>query len=184
MSGEVYDLNSEHLRETCFRKLEEAEQIINYVNYYLPTFTRESKNTLDGAEDKRFLGEYELCIFEASKAKSEAGIIATVLGINSESLDELVSEKLKIASRAISREQDSGIFPILAYSYYEYSNSLRESDPYAALLYAEYALEFSNIRMYFEKESFDFRIPKLDILFALIIGIFIGSFITYFNVRK
>ncbi len=184
LSGEVYDLDSSHLRETCFRKLEEADQTISYVKYYLPSFTRESKKTLDKARDKRLLGEYELCIFEASKAKAEAGIIATALGISSDSIDDLVNEKLKIASRAISREQDSGIFPILAYSYYEYASSLRESDPYSALLYAEYALELSNVRMYFEKESFDFRVPKLDILFALIIGIFIGSFITYFNVRK
>lgn len=184
LEGEVYDLDSAHLRETCFRKLEEAEQTISYVKYYLPTFTRESKKTLDSAKDKRFLGEYELCIFEASKAKAEASIIATALGISSDSVDDLVNEKLKIAARDISREQESGIFPILAYSYFEYASSLRESDPYSALLYAEYALELSNVGMYFEKESFDFRIPRLDIIFALIIGIFIGSFITYFNVRK
>jgi predicted S18 family serine protease len=184
LSGEVYDLDSDHLRNTCFKKLEEAEQTISYVNYYLPSFTRNSKKTLDGAKDKRSLGEYELCIFEASKAKAEASIIVTALGISSDSVGELVSEKLKIVSRAISREQDSGIFPILAYSYYEYSNSLKESDPYSSLLYAEYALELSNVRMYFEKESFDFRIPRLDILFSLIIGIIIGSFITYFNVSS
>ena len=40
----------------------------------------------------------------------------------------------------------------MGYSYYEYATSLREKDVYSALLYAEYALELSNLDIYFEPE--------------------------------
>jgi len=55
--------------------------------------------------------------------------------------------------QTLVRVQKKGIFPIIGYSYYEYGNSLKESDKYSALLFSEYALEFSNLDIYFPKKA-------------------------------
>ncbi len=68
-----------------------------------------------------------------------------------------------------------GLFPIIGYSYYEYAKSLKDDDKYSALLYAEYALELSNLDIYFDNNKKTF-IPYIDKRFfsALVLGIFIG----------
>ena len=52
----------------------------------------------------------------------------------------------------MARTISKGAFPILGYSYYQYASSLRD-DPGIDLVYSEYALELSNLDMYFEEES-------------------------------
>ena len=77
-----------------------------------------------------------------------------------------------------SKKKD--IFPVLGYSYYEYADSLKESDKYSTLLYLEYALELSNLDMYFkekphiiiEKKTNKEIIVKAVILFS--IGLLLG----------
>ena len=90
----------------------------------------------------------------------------------------MIGNKLKAAKKEIIKQQRA--FPILGYSYYEYSNSLRKIDPYTALLYSEYALELSNLDIYFEaKEKRKLRIIDLGskdlgvFLFGFVLGILI-----------
>ena len=46
--------------------------------------------------------------------------------------------------------QEEAIFPIVGYSYLEYSKSLEKDDIYLSNLYLTYALEMSDISIYFE----------------------------------
>ena len=80
-----------------------------------------------------------------------------------------------MAKRNIGQQINKGSFPILAYSYYEYGEELKEGDLYSALLYAEYALELSNLDMYFVPvnghREVDFDVEPL---IFLAIGVMIG----------
>ncbi|MEK6869565.1 MAG: hypothetical protein AABX74_05005, partial [Nanoarchaeota archaeon] len=64
------------------------------------------------------------------------------------------------------------------YSYFEYANSLKEDDPFSALLYSEYALELSNLDIYFKTQKAEkfILLDKIDkkLLSVLVIGIILG----------
>jgi hypothetical protein len=89
----------------------------------------------------------------------------------------LLDQKLESIKRVLAREQERGVFPILGYSYYEYAQSLREDDPFSALIFGEYALELGDLDRYFPKQKR--KEPMNGILksegFSLLItGIIIG----------
>ena len=88
---------------------------------------------------------------------------------------EILEQKLEAVEKIIVKETEKNIFPILGYSYYEYAKDLKESDKYSALLYSEYALELSNLDMYF-KEKRKITIKEVDkrAVIILILGILIG----------
>ena len=88
-------------------------------------------------------------MFRATKAKAEADVVINMIGVHKEQLDSLLKSKLSVIQRVIAEQQEKGIFPILGYSYYEYASSLKEEEPFLAALYLEYALELSNLDIYF-----------------------------------
>jgi len=73
---------------------------------------------------------------------------------------------------------EKGIFPVVGYSYFEYANSLKENDPFSALLYSEYALELSNLDIYFKSPASDgvnlFKKIDKRLIIVLFIGILLG----------
>jgi hypothetical protein len=83
------------------------------------------------------------------------------------------------------------VFPILGYSYFEYANSLKESDPFSALLYSEYALELSNLDIYFKSHGVNgvevFENIDKKLIGVLVAGIVLGIFVAKifrFKIRK
>ena len=106
-----------------------------------------------------------------------------MIGVEEEQLPTLIESKLSIVKQNIIEEQEKGIFPILGYSYYEYANSLKETDPFASILYLEYALELSNLDMYF-KQAFEI-IPESkarivpNIILIFIFGAVFGFALSY-----
>ena len=103
----------------------------------------------------------------------------------------------------MARQAQANIHPIMSYSFLEYSESLTESDPYSALLYAQYALEHADVSAYFESlqsgqvlTNTDGNLavtprPSLDIktlLVGIVIGILVSSIVfyaeKYFILRK
>ncbi|HII16940.1 TPA: hypothetical protein HA361_03430 [Candidatus Woesearchaeota archaeon] len=159
--GAKMAFNHDLLKSACQKKFSEAQEHIQYahITTVLP---------LSGAEEELELargfmdeGNYELCIFKAGKAKAEANLILTAVTAGMDDLPGLVTRKLAIASSVIAKQAAKGSFPVLGYSYYEYSDSLRESDPASALLYAEYALELSNLDIYLHEKAQQKK-PLLD----------------------
>ena len=77
----------------------------------------------------------------------------------------------------IAQSQERNLFPIVGYSYYEYAKSLKENDPGIALLFSEYALELSNLDLYFDQGrtsySFDWGLIA-TLLAGLVLGLVIG----------
>ena len=139
---------------------------------------------LKEAEKAAFNNQYEECLFKASLAKAEANAFLSIIGVSSERLKSIVSRKLNAAKEEISKEES---FPILAYSYYEYANTLLEDQPATALTYAEYALELANLDIYFSGDDLvsygssdrinwkkNFSNPMFVILLGIILGLILG----------
>ena len=169
-------LDNESLKETCVRKISEAQERYQYVRLMtteqLETITR----YLDRANEEYENENYILCMDIASRAKANLDIILSLVGVRDEKqLIELVDERLRLVRQIINRQQEKGYFPMLAYSYYEYASFLKEKEPYSALIYSHYALEFSHLDVYFkEKEMNVGYMPDQENILYLIFGFGIG----------
>ncbi len=148
--GKRFDLEKEKIKASCLNKILEAEERYQYIKLLFPALLGNTKQEIDYAYSYLYKKEYELCLFKASIAKAQADIVLNLIGLNENKTKDQLNTKLEIVKRNIIKDSRKGIFPIMSYSYYEYANSLKGSDLYSALLYAEYALELSNFNMYFE----------------------------------
>ncbi len=174
--GKEFEI-SKSIKNSCLRKISEAEERYNYVNLLFPTPVIKIRKQISQAYKYRDEGYYELCLFKASEAKAESNVILSVYGVaDDERLNNTLNRKLVVAKENIVREIDRGIFPIVGYSYYEYANSLKHTDAYSALLYAEYALELSNLEMYFKTKTKRLELNREWVIFAL--GVVFGSSLT------
>jgi len=173
--GKEFDFNKDVLRSSCMTKIFEAEERYQYVMLFFPEFLADTKKEIELAYSDMRNEDYELCLFKASKAKAESDIILSTLGVEEEHIDDLLNKKLEIVEKNIVETSKKGLFPIIGYSYYEYAKSLKDDDKYSALLYAEYALELSNLDIYFadNKKTSMLYIDK-KFFSVLILGIFIG----------
>jgi uncharacterized protein len=170
--GRKFVLDTESLKKGCSQKLSEAEERINYLQTYYP---REiDRKDLLAAYEYYNEGEFALCIFTASKVKANVDVVISVIFVPEKNLEQLYDEKITAAKRVIASQESHDIFPILGYSYYEYSESLHAGDVYPSLSYAEYALELSNLDMYFPVQRSNHTITS-HFNYAPI-GIFIAGF--------
>ncbi len=175
--GKRFSINKEELQESCTSKLSEAEEFYQYIDLIFPRVLQEAREELDKASVDKERGNYELCLYKATIAKAQISMLSSLLGITEEQVDKLLDRKIAAAERAIAEEQEKDVFPILGYSYYEYAKSLRQSNKYSSLLYAEYALELSNLDIYFKaKKPFRLNIPR-EWLIIFVAGIVIGFLI-------
>jgi uncharacterized protein len=183
--GKEYDFNEKTLESSCQSKIAEAEERYNYVLLFYPILNlKGTRKEIDYAYDDLKDGNYELCLFKATKAKAESDIILSVSGVGADKVEGLLSKKIEAARKNIGKQVKKGNFPVLAYSYYEYAQELSSDDEYSALLYAEYALELSNLDIYF-KETRKF-IPYFDITPVVIFafGIAVGYLLSKVKKHK
>jgi predicted S18 family serine protease len=169
----------------------EADERYKYASMFFPTYMQDSTKSLDAANEDMNKGNYALCIFKASKAKAEADLILSSMGVSLDNFDEVLQQKIDSAKIVISEQSKKDIFPILGYSYYNYALSLKKDDPYSAVIYAEYAIELSNLDMYFPPErKRSFTITESNVPFVLlfmaglIIGFAISELIHIFRIRN
>jgi predicted S18 family serine protease len=151
LSGQEFVMDEQFLDMACKKKLSEAEERLNYLELYYPS--SDIRDELSKAYEYYNDKDYALCIFTSSKVKAESDIVLSAIFVPDNETSRLLDEKLIAARGVIAKQQQSNIFPILGYSYYEYSKTLKDSDKYSALLYAEYSLELSNLDMYFKKKE-------------------------------
>ncbi|MBI2550464.1 hypothetical protein HYV83_04775 [Candidatus Woesearchaeota archaeon] len=138
------------LRDGCVTRLQEADEHMQYLDIYLPGMLKSSEE-LGPVYSYLREGDYSSCIYRASLAKARANAMLSALSV-SENITSLVGKKLRAAKGSIVRQTAKGDFPIISYSYYEYSASLMQTDPPSALLFAEYALELSNLDIYLKSD--------------------------------
>lgn len=180
--NEEFTFDDSSLHNSCLSKLNEVEGYINYVKTYLSLPLVSTSKDIQKAYEDYYRGDYALCLFKSIKAKADAELILSSLNVGIDGTDELIVEKEKIARNTIANSIDKGIFPLIAYSYYTYGNSLKDSEKYSALLYYEYASAMSDISIYFEKKesthnNFLLRFPR-EYYYVLSLGIIIGAAIS------
>jgi uncharacterized protein len=174
-----YVFSSEKMKEGCIKKLAEAEERYQYVKIYFPSLVEETYHEITQAKEDMKNGNYELCIFKAAKAKAESDVFLGAMGVTSDYLGQIIEEKLKIVGKILSEQET---FPIVAYSYYEYANNLKDENTYSGLLYAEYALELADLDSYvgFEKQEIE-KDMQGRIIVAILILLFLAVTIWYFE---
>ncbi len=183
LPGPTFVMDQDLLKTVCNKKLSEAEERLNYLELYFqkPDIRKE----LDQAYDYMYQEDYAMCVFTASKVKADSDVVLSAIFVPESNLKQLLDEKIKAAHNVIVAQQEKGDFPILGYSYYEYALSLKDSDTYSSLLYAEYSLDLSNIDMYLkEKPPLTLDTPPnnsyTDIfILGLVLGIFIGALVVF-----
>ena len=175
-------IDEDSLKSVCVAKISEAEERFNYVKSIIPDALDATKDDIDAAyrllRDKKYI----MCLYRASKAKSEADVLLSLMGVEEEHFDEVIDLKLDIALQALIKAQRKNVFPIIAYSYYEYGKSLREFDRVSALLFTEYSLELANLDIYFQEKKpvsvvSDKTIKIPPAFYAFITGLAMGGFI-------
>lgn len=184
--GKRFDINQEFLKSSCLEKIDEAEERILYSRLMVPTVLEDASLTLDHARIDYEHSNYELCLFKASKAKAEANAFLSASMVSSEEFSEFLNSSFYLVSEFISLEAEKGIFPILGYSYYELASSLSDSDPYSAHLFLNYALELSNLEIYFKEKPFiTLNTLHYNLLLIFIFGMITGlSLSKLFNLSK
>jgi len=185
--GKQYSIDEDSLATSCALKLAEAEERIQYLELFLPVALSTARGELQDAEHEAALGNYELCLFKASKAKANVGVVLGIFGVKEELYKEVLLVKLDIVKQMIAEQSEKGAFPILGYSYYEYADSLKESDLISALLYAEYALELGNLDMYFSQSAMPHKQSSVQIdsklLGMFVAGVLVGA-VSVLTIRK
>jgi len=160
-SGEPLVLDKEALKAGCAAKISEAEERYNYVKSVIPEALDDTRDDIDLAYGLLSSGKYTMCLYTASKAKAEADVLLGVMGLEEKHFSDALDLKLNVSEQALRRAQHKDVFPIIAYSYYEYAKSLRDFDRVSSLLFAEYALELANLDIYFqEKKEAAVQVPK------------------------
>jgi uncharacterized protein len=184
--GKEFQLNNEVLKKSCQSKISEAIERAQYVEIYFPQTLDNVNNQINNAHMELGSENYELCLAIASKAKADVDVILSVFGVSPEQYNNLLETKLQIVKNLIAEQTLKGAFPILSYSYYEYANSLKETDFFSALIYSEYALELGNLEIYFKEEKkvkkrkFDIDEKSIGLfLFGAVAGTIITSILAF-----
>ncbi|MFT4304620.1 MAG: S16 family serine protease [Candidatus Woesearchaeota archaeon] len=177
LEGKNLNLDDRLLRESCIRKISETQERIEYVRLSFPML--DFSSYYDGLSQARLdlrNFEYALCLFKASKTKAEIDLFISAVG--SKNLTTFLDAKLEISKSIISKQKESGLFPILGYSYFEYANFLRDDDVSSSLLYSEYALELSDLDIYFGVKGRPYFIIEWNVFIFFALGLFSGISIT------
>lgn len=172
LPGQKLLIDQEQLKQGCEAKLGEAEERRGYVQALFGDLIDLSEGALQDAYAMHSREDYALCLFQASKAKAQIDLILLSIGVAESEFNQSTNEKLSVARSLVYRESLQDRFPVMGYSYYEYADSLKSSDPYTAALFASYALELSDLSMYFPEES-----SLLDRAVLLINNSFVWGFL-------
>ena len=186
VEGKPLQIDQENLMSACIMELQEAEMIQSYLEVFLPSEYL-TQITTSTKHARTFMGEenYALCLYMATKAKANGNYVLTSLGIfEDNSTTKIIDAKTDAIKRMISKQN---IFPIMGYSYLEYSSELRTEDSASSLLFSEYGLAFSDLTMYFPKETqYTLKnIPEaLKYLFFFIVGMLFTIILLKFSQKR
>jgi len=147
----AYVVDEARLRESCADKIAEAEERYSYVSEFVNSGLRSMRAELDEVYGMLNSGQYVRCLYSASRMKAEIDSLLGLIGVDD--AQELIEEKIRATRVSLQRAQEKGVFPIIGYNYLQYAQSLRDVDVHSALLFAEYALEFSALDIYFDRRE-------------------------------
>lgn len=193
MRGKIMLLDKEHIQQSCTQKILEAEERYQYVSLFIDESNIDAlAKKIYSAKQASQNNEFELCLMKAIQAKGDANAVLSTLGLQKEELSSMLESKIVAVKRVIAENTAEEKFPILGYSYLQYASSLKDEDPVTALFYLEYALEMSDLSIYFPEEKtflelVPSRIPiTKEMLWGFLVGVMVTVFFMYlfFNQGK
>ncbi len=153
MGGKKYQVDANSLKALCYQKISEAQDRFQYVSFFIPLeYLTGLQHKLTSAQEANQKGEDALCFISALQAKADADAIMGSMGLENETLTKFLAGKQLAVERVLAENTAEGTFPILGYSYYQYALSLKDQEPGTALVYLEYALEMSDLGIYFPEQ--------------------------------
>jgi predicted S18 family serine protease len=186
MDGKKFEINKDKLKESCQSKISEAEERYNYVSIYFgPEYTQVITDGIGKAKEASGEKDPELCIMQAAQAKAEANAILSSIGVGEDNFEQFIESKSKAVKKVIFQNSADKVFPILGYSYYQYAQSMVKEDKFMALVYLEYALEMSDLEIYFAEQdkrtsaSWSINSQWEALITGVIIGIVSASIIIF-----
>ncbi len=180
-------IDKDALKQVCIAKISEAEERYNYVKSIIPEALDATRSDIDAAYGLLKEDKYIMCLYGASKAKSEADVLLSLMGVEEKRFDEVIALKLDIARQALIKAQSKNVFPIIAHSYYEYATSLRDFDRVSSLLFTEYALELANLDIYFQEKKTPSQMPSFTVppeIPWFVTGFSIGALVVWLIMRQ
>lgn len=156
------EIDSEAVKGACEFRMGEAIERAEYANILTGRQNKAANGRLRKVRKFFDGGDYAQCLHQATISKAESNVLLSVLGVEKEELGEIVERKISAAESTIARQAEKKIFPIVGYSYFEYASLLKDSDPVSALLFSEYALEFSNLDIYFKSGAREKKGPATE----------------------
>lgn len=172
-SASSLELDTTYLSGACNTKIAEVEERLSYLQFIAGTtgrFSDELSNTRKIANDE----DFAFCLFRATRIKADINALLITAMVRNDSYLELSEDKIALAYKQLYNSKE---FSILGYSYFDYANSLTESNPELSIIFSEYAAEFSNLDMYFpsgEKPSMFIFTRNPYFLLGLFMGILIS----------
>ncbi|MFW5865715.1 MAG: S16 family serine protease [Nanoarchaeota archaeon] len=175
MDGQKLEINTPKLHVAATNELRNVQTRLNLLSTYLPS-TALSDIRLELEQSKEYLDDdyHALSLFKASKAKAQADLFLSSMTLENGRENELLNAKTQRTKQLIAEQQGKGRFPILGYSYMEYSREFVSEDPFTSLLFGEYGLQLSDLARYFPEQDDSWFVDiDYDNLYA-----FIGGFVT------
>ena len=212
--SEVGNLSNSTIENLALEYIEEAQQATTYSSVIVgeisdtssasTSYLNDATIILQNARNDLENGYSAAAFFGALEATVKANLAIEVIGTDSEEKIELASES---SSNNIAKSRKQGLEPILAVSYYEYAESLRNESQYdSALIYYKYsgmiagAISFTNTSTSSSSSRYvglpDFKSPLglsgiinisvivIFFIFGAIAGLGIGLIITGFSQKK
>lgn len=126
--------------------IQDAQQSITYSTVILQELgttsglLSEAQNMLDSAQEDYNNQFYAAALFEALESLSKANLALELVDVDSqEKIEQRLERANESANAGIGDSRANGIEPLLAVSYYEYAESLKEENVQNALFYYKYS---------------------------------------------
>ena len=140
----TYKFNQEDFSELAYTRIENAKTLSNYAKSMQESYyTSSADDMIDSSVSAYRRGDIVFSLFESLKSISNSNLALSLAGVTDENLDDRISVLMSLAAKNINLAKSKGVMPTMAYSYYEYGQTFRESDPLQAIIFFEYSKQFS-----------------------------------------
>jgi len=139
-----YFFNQEDFRDLAYTRIENAKTLLNYAKSIQESYyTVSAQEFIDTSLKAYHEGNIAYSLFESLKSISNSNLALSLSGVNEKNLNERINVLMNLASKNINLAESKNVTPILAYSYYEYGENFKDSEPFQAILFFEYSKQFS-----------------------------------------
>jgi len=150
-SGETIDFNNRKITDTCFKinkQINIKSELLKNYNINIFDETIKEQNKLEFNNENKFY-----CVYKGIQIIGDMNSILNSVGIEKEVREEY-SNKLNEFTKSRLSLNSNGNFPLIPFIYYEYSKDLISNNDFStSIAYSNYALAYSDLNLYLEKNS-------------------------------